>query len=234
MGGFQVNQKFVETEEFNEIKQLNKSRRRPSKGKKGRYESKATRDIEKSKIGKLKEDKGKPKLIGNESKATKDIEKFKVSKLKEDTCKPKLVENEIKKRITEEAQVIGNKPVEERNMDTLFNKAKQLEKIIMSKNQLINEFHKNNKLIYKENENLTQVNIQLKQELISQIKCREEELNQFLELRQTHADIESRYEKIEKRFNALERKYNSLSKSRLGKLTLGYWKLMNRLKGGQK
>ncbi|MDA2312724.1 hypothetical protein [Bacillus cereus group sp. MYBK35-2] len=201
-----MNQKFVETEEFNEIKQLNKSRRRPSKGKKGRYESKATRDIEKSKIGKLKED----------------------------TCKPKLVENEMKKRITEEAQVIGNKPVEERNMDTLFNKAKQLEKIIMSKNQLINEFHKNNKLIYKENENLTQVNIQLKQELISQIKCREEELNQFLELRQTHADIESRYEKIEKRFNALERKYNSLSKSRLGKLTLGYWKLMNRLKGGQK
>ncbi|MBJ6950328.1 hypothetical protein JG666_23975, partial [Vibrio cholerae] len=58
-----MNQKFVETEEFNEIKQLNKSRRRPSKGKKGRYESKATRDIEKSKIGKLKEDTCKPKLV---------------------------------------------------------------------------------------------------------------------------------------------------------------------------
>jgi len=70
--------------------------------------------------------------------------------------------------------------------------------------------------------------------LISQINSREEELQQFLELQRIHSDMDRKHQKLEKQCSALERKYTNLSKSKLGKLTLGYWKLMNRLKGGQK
>lgn len=59
--------------------------------------------------------------------------------------------------------------------------------------------------------------IWLQNELKSQLKYREEELIM--------------YSKLERKYHAIEKKYKSLENSKLGKLTISYWKVMKKVRG---
>ncbi|MCW1940981.1 hypothetical protein OMD49_22220 [Bacillus anthracis] len=99
---------------------------------------------------------------------------------------------------------------------------------------MIKGLKEKNKEIQTENNDVLQMGIQLKHELISQVNAREEELKQFVQLQSLHTNIEKEHEKLARQYKALERKYQGLSGSKLGRLTLRYWEFMNRFRRGQK
>ncbi len=116
----------------------------------------------------------------------------------------------------------------------LQDQVKYFEKLIIGKNKMIKDLKEKNKEMQTENNNVLQIGIQLKNELISQVNAREEELEQFVQLQGLHTNIEKKHEKLARQYQVLERKYQGLSQSKLGKLTLKYWEFMNRFRREQK
>ncbi|MDH2887879.1 hypothetical protein [Bacillus cytotoxicus] len=244
-----MSQKFAEADDFNAPKI---KKRRSSKRKKKRYEFKKT---EATKNQKLVEEKvetakaAKSKLV-EEKVETAKAAKSKLVEEKVETAKavkPNLVEKKVEtpkvaKTNLAEAKVEKLTVEEKGNKDELLglkmiflqDRVKHLEKLIKEKDRTVKVLKEKNKETQTENDDLLQIGNQLKNELVIQVNAREEELKQFVELQRLNVGLEKKHERLEKQYKVLERKYNGLSNSKLGRLTLRYWRFMNRLKGGQK
>ena len=252
-----MSQRFAEVDNFNKPKAKN---RRSSKRKKKRYEINAVEEVssnskwskpkvETTRITKPKVSEinvEKPRIIEKENKDETRVTKPKVSEINVE--KPRIIEKENKDetRVTKpkvsEINVEKPKIIEKENKDELLghkiivlqDQVKHFEKLIMEKNKMIKGLKEMNKEIQTENNDVLQMGIQLKHELISQVNAREEELKQFVELQGLYTNIEKKHEKLARQYEVLERKYHGLSQSKLGKLTLRYWEFMNRFRRGQK
>ncbi|MGH1036677.1 hypothetical protein [Bacillus cereus] len=228
-----MSQRFAEVDDFNKPKA---KKRRSSKRKKKRYEFNET---EVSSNSKFLNPKAETTKVTNPKAET-----TKVTNPKAETTKatnPKVETTKVTNSKVETTEAINPK-VEKGNKDELSghkiivlqDQVKHFEKLIIEKNKMIKGLKEKNKEIQTENNDVLQMGIQLKHELISQVNAREEELKQFVQLQSLHTNIEKEHEKLARQYKALERKYQGLSGSKLGRLTLRYWEFMNRFRRGQK
>lgn len=218
-----MSQRFAEVDDFNKPKA---KKRRSSKRKKKRYEFNETEVSSNSKF--LNPKAETTKVTNPKAETTKatnpKVETTKVTNSKVETTEA--IKPKVEKGNKDE--LLGHKII------VLQDQVKHFEKLIIEKNKMIKGLKEKNKEIQTENNDVLQMGIQLKHELISQVNAREEELKQFVQLQSLHTNIEKEHEKLARQYKALERKYQGLSGSKLGRLTLRYWEFMNRFRRGQK
>ena len=228
-----MSQRFAEVDDFNKPKA---KKRRSSKRKKKRYEFNETEVSSNSKF--LNPKAETTKVTNPKAETTKatnpKVETTKVTNSKVETTKVTNSKVETTEAINPKVEKGNKDELSGHKIIVLQDQVKHFEKLIIEKNKMIKGLKEKNKEIQTENNDVLQMGIQLKHELISQVNAREEELKQFVQLQSLHTNIEKEHEKLARQYKALERKYQGLSGSKLGRLTLRYWEFMNRFRRGQK